>query len=83
MFSSAKAFASKNIESDVIDDVMTHSQFRDAYREAQATNNLDPNKLMDMPDLPEGRNSPIGGWSKGSGRVLAWRWETTTLNPKP
>jgi hypothetical protein len=58
-----EAFASKNIESDVIDEVMTHSQFRDAYREAQATNNLDPNKLMDMPDLPEGRESPIGGWS--------------------
>ena len=58
-----EAFTSKNIESDVIDDVMVHKRFRDAYREAQETNRLDPNKLMDMPDLPEGRNSPIGGWS--------------------
>jgi len=58
-----EAFTSTNIKSDIIDDVMVHKRFRDAYREAQETNRLDPKKLMDMPDLPEGRNSPIGGWS--------------------
>ena len=47
-----EAFESGDIQSDVIDEVMAHKEFRKAYEEAQDTNLLDPKGRI-MPDLPE------------------------------
>tara|TARA_R110002167_G_scaffold258575_2_gene465135 strand:+ start:8222 stop:10321 length:2100 start_codon:yes stop_codon:yes gene_type:complete len=47
-----EAFESGDIQSDVIDEVMAHKEFRKAYEEAQDTNRLDP-LGQKMPDLPE------------------------------
>jgi len=72
-----EAFSSNKIESAEINEVMSHKEFRDAYREAQDTNRLDPSKRMDMDNLPEDMDNlpegvdietlmkepPAGGWS--------------------
>ncbi len=55
-----EAFDHPNIKSEVIDEVMSHKEFRKAYEEAQATNRLDPDGQY-MPDLPE--EGVPGEWS--------------------
>ena len=55
-----KAFETPMFKSDVVDEVMSHKEFREAYEEAQATNRLDPDGQY-MPDLPE--EGVPGEWS--------------------
>ena len=57
-----EAFDHPNIKSEIIDEVMAHKEFRKAYREAVETNRLNP-EGQDMPELPEGGQTPVGGWS--------------------